>query len=79
MTKPPALGKGGGLHWLPCHVVQHEDYFGIFLRGWQEENRQKLKKVLNGGDSAPLGVKPPRQGWRGETSKCGAKRILYGG
>jgi hypothetical protein len=33
MTKPPALGKGGGcrLHDGCVHVVQHEDYFGIFF------------------------------------------------
>jgi hypothetical protein len=28
-------------------------------------------------NSAPLGIKPPRQGWCGETSKCGAKRIQF--
>jgi hypothetical protein len=52
------------------------NFLAVYFKRKSVKNWEKARIL---GDSAPLGVNFPRQGWRGETSKCGAKRILYGG
>jgi hypothetical protein len=54
-------------------ILSFWDFFG------KRKSVKNWEKVYFWGDSAPLGVKPPRQGWRGETNEGEAKRILYGG